>query len=65
MGDHKADGTEPIVAMEMQPLVEPAKAADTAKREEMSEAEAKDTTTVGDMKDKEERGGGVLKGGQD
>ena len=41
MGDHKADGTEPIVAMETQPLVEPAKAADTAKRE-MSEAEAKE-----------------------
>ena len=41
MGDHKADGMEPIVAMETQPLVEPAKATDTAKRA-MSEAEAKE-----------------------
>ena len=53
--DPKADGTEPVVAMETQPLVEPAKAA---KGEEMSEAEAKETTVVVEMKDKEERGGG-------
>jgi len=57
VSDPKADGTEPVVAMETQPLVEPAKAADTAKRE-MSEAEAKETSVVVEMKDKEERGGG-------
>ena len=61
MSDHKADGMEPTVAMETQPLVEPTKAADTAKRE-MSEAEAKETSVVREVKDKEERGGG---GGED
>jgi len=61
VSDHKADDTEPVAAMETQPLLEPAKAADTAKRE-MSEAEAKETSVVVEMKDKEEREGG---GGED